>query len=203
MKKYEVEVYIASTGQAHDIDYVPSVLRKELVRIKDKRLRLQKQCLYNLIFSVFYNRFGKRLNDKSITKDKSGKPLIKGYYISCTHSKDLICVAVSENTNIGVDIEAMITKITLEKLHSKICHRNEAKFDLNLINVFYLWTRKEAIYKMISATSKLVPKKIDTTKYLTLSTIVDYGRYTYALSVAAKKNTCIHINILDTKIKIK
>ena len=200
--KSEIEVYVASTGQALDIDYVPDVLKNDLKKVKDKKMQLQKRCLYNLIYFVFY-RQGIKLNKKSITKDKSGKPLIKGWNLSCSHSKNLIVVAISKKVNIGIDIEAMQTRVSFERLKEKTYHKNEEKYHLNLLNLFYLWTRKEAIYKMKSDIGKFIPAKIDTTKFLTMSTTLEYKRIQYALSVAAEKNEHVHINMLDKEIKMK
>ena len=193
--KSEIEVYVASTGQALDIDYVPDVLKNDLKKVKDKKMQRQKRGIDNLIYFVFY-RQGIKLNKKSITKDKSGKPLIKGWNLSCSHSKNLIVVAISKKVNIGIDIEAMQTRVSFERLKEKTYH-------LNLLNLFYLWTRKEAIYKMKSDIGKFIPAKIDTTKFLTMSTTLEYKRIQYALSVAAEKNEHVHINMLDKEIKMK
>ena len=200
--KSEIEVYVASTGQALDIDYVPDVLKNDLKKVQDKKMKLQKQCLYNLIYFVFY-RQGIKLNRKSITKDKSGKPLVKGWNLSCSHSKDLVAVAISKKTKIGVDLEAMQTKISFERLKERTYHKNEEKYNLNLLNLFYLWTRKEAIYKMNSDLCKFIPSKIDSTKYLTMSATLQFKKIQYALSVAAKTNEHVHINMLDKDIKLK
>ena len=202
-KKSEIEVYVASIGQAPNINYVPDVLKSDLKKVKDKKIRLQKQALYNLIYYVFTQRLNIKLNKKSITKDHSGKPLIKNWHVSCSHSKDLICVAVSKKVNIGIDIEAMQTRISFERLKERTYHKNENKYHLNLLNLFYLWTRKEAIYKMNSKIGKFIPAKIDTTKYLTMSATLEYKKVQYALSVAAKVNEHVHINMLDKEIKFK
>ena len=158
--------------------------------------------MYNLIY-VLFREAGIKLNKSSIKKDKSGKPLIKGWNISCSHSKDLITVAISKNAKIGVDIEVMQIKVSFEQLKEKIYHKNEAHFHLNLINLFYLWTRKEAIFKMGSKIAKFIPTKIDTTKYLTTSAILEHKKINYVLSVACDKNQQVHINMLDKDIKLK
>ena len=202
-KKPKIEVFVANTSQAHDIDYVPTVLKKELATIKNKDKQLQKKCMYNLIYFAFF-RMGIKLRANSITKDKSGKPMMKGWYLSCSHSKDLIAVAVSKKVNIGVDIEAMRLEVPFESFKKKIFHANESrKVHINLINLIYLWTRKEAIFKMNSRIGKFIPKNIDTTKYLTLSTTLEYKRTKYALSVAASDNEHVHINMLDKAITMK
>ena len=202
-KKPKIEVFVANTSQAHDIDYVPTVLKKELLTIKNEEKKLQKRCMYNLIYFAFF-RMGIKLRVNSITKDKSGKPMMKGWFLSCSHSKDLITVAVSKNVNIGVDIEAMHLDVPFESFKKKIFHPNESrKVNVNLINVIYLWTRKEAIFKMTSKTGKFIPKNIDTAQFLTLSTTLEYKRTRYALSVAAEDNEHVHINMLDKAIKMK
>ena len=136
-KKSQIEVYIANTSQAPDIDYVPTILKDELKNVKDRKVKLQKQSIYNLIYFVFYHQ-GIKLNKDSIKKDKSGKPLIKGWNVSCSHSKDLVAVAISKKANVGVDIEVMQTKVSFEQLKDKIYHKNETHLHLNLINLFYL-----------------------------------------------------------------
>ena len=56
---------------------------------------------------------------------------------------------------------------------------------------------------MKSDIGKFIPAKIDTTKFLTMSTTLEYKRIQYALSVAAEKNEHVHINMLDKEIKMK
>ena len=77
-KKSQIEVYIANTSQAPGIKYGPTILKDELKNVKDRKVKLQKQAMYNLIYFVLFREAGIKLNKSSIKKDKSGKPLIKG-----------------------------------------------------------------------------------------------------------------------------
>ena len=76
-KKSQIEVYVANTSQAPDINYVPTILEQELKNVTNEGVKVQQRALSTLIYFVFY-RQGIKLNKASIKKDKSGKPLIKG-----------------------------------------------------------------------------------------------------------------------------
>jgi phosphopantetheinyl transferase len=96
----------------------------------------------------------KMLNDPEYIDckvDEHGKPYLANfpYHISLSHSFDYAAVMVSEDKEVGIDIEQVRTKI--ERIASKFMNDEELGFieNSNRIDHLYIcWCAKEAIYKL-------------------------------------------------------
>ncbi len=83
--------------------------------------------------------------------DEHGKPYLENfpYSISLSHSFDYAAVMVSEDKDVGIDIELISTKI--ERIEGKFMKPEELAFisPLNRTEHLYIcWCTKEAIYKL-------------------------------------------------------
>jgi len=106
----------------------------------------------------------------SINYNNDGKPqLSNGKNISISHSGNLIGIIVSDNKNIGIDIEKISNKL------DKIKHKYLNEFELDLVNksqnkietLTMFWCAKEAMYKLYSKKNlifdeQLLIKSVDT-----------------------------------------
>lgn len=94
----------------------------------------------------------KSIEEITIIRDKKGKPYLKDipFYISISHSDDLVAVAISKN-QIGIDIEKLKDRDL--KICRKVCTQKEILLMENSSNPtkeFYkIWTAKEAYFKKV------------------------------------------------------
>jgi phosphopantetheinyl transferase len=101
-----------------------------------------------------------------ILKSKTGKPSlhVKGVkdplFLSYSHSKKSVFLAISKETNIGVDVEE-IQRLKSHRAFSKWLHQDEfiylEKKDFKALTA--IWTRKEALAKINGAGYKMSFKK--------------------------------------------
>ena len=73
-----------------------------------------------------------------------------------SHSKDMLCIAVTKNTEVGIDVEFRDNKRSIQSLYSMVLTKQEQEYinSLNSVSVkldfFYsVWTLKEAIVKAL------------------------------------------------------
>lgn len=89
-------------------------------------------------------------NDIEITKDETGKPIAKNakHHISLSHSKTLAAAIVSEQHQVGIDIETIHPRI--ERIAHKFLTEEELEaITTNKIETLLLyWSAKEALYKL-------------------------------------------------------
>jgi len=109
-------------------------------------------------------------DDISINYNNDGKPqLSNGKNISISHSGKLIGIIVSDNKEIGLDIERISNKL------DKIKHKYLNEFELDLVKksnnyietLTTFWCAKEAMYKLYSKKNlifdeQLLIKSVDT-----------------------------------------
>ncbi|MDR1878312.1 MAG: 4'-phosphopantetheinyl transferase superfamily protein [Bacteroidales bacterium] len=112
----------------------------------------------------------------------SGRPILlePNAYISISHSKDFVAVAVSETRTVGVDIERIRKNIA--RLQSRFLLSEEAAIidSSDLLALHLYWGAKEAMYKMYSEYRPLF------TQHLSLSE-VNYMEQT-AVGIFSKDN---------------
>ncbi len=86
---------------------------------------------------------------KNIEYTRVGAPYIKGEgYISISHSKSLVGIAVSQNYKIGLDLET--PRDTILEVAPKFLSKIEAQqFDItDKAEITKVWSCKEALYKL-------------------------------------------------------
>jgi phosphopantetheinyl transferase len=85
-------------------------------------------------------------NEIEITYSETGQPQIKGHYISFSHTKNTVAVALAD-IPVGIDIEELSPRIL--RLYSRFMSEEEmSACDLNnLQDLYYYWCAKEAMYK--------------------------------------------------------
>ncbi len=131
---------------------------ERFMRDADKQRTLAGEYLVKKILS---DVSGKAVSEIVISTEQSGKPKADGmpFYISISHSENMVAAAVSEKP-IGIDIEK-IRPVTFSLIH-RVCTVNELAYVLKnepmktgtqvedpyvLARFFEVWTAKEACFK--------------------------------------------------------
>jgi|GEM_PF-3629199 len=152
------------------------------IHLKEKRA--QKLDVFKLCRSLFKSM---RINDFEsyrLFKNEKGKPVLKSlyksnqkYFISITHSKAHVAVALSKEFDIGIDIESS-DRFLNHKAYKKWLHTNELDKlkDLSAEDITVLWTKKESLTKATGLGYDLVFKNLDLSKCKDLAV---FGSDTY------------------------
>jgi 4'-phosphopantetheinyl transferase len=85
----------------------------------------------------------------------NGKPFIEGnkLFFNLSHTKELCAIAITDNREVGVDIETIKDNTDYEDISEYFCSKDEQqqiKESINPLEKFFLfWTRKESLLKAI------------------------------------------------------
>jgi 4'-phosphopantetheinyl transferase len=118
---------------------------------EEDRLRFAGGRIFTKLAAAAYLR--KKAVDISIYAEKNAKPIIKdakGLSYNISHSGNMILLAFSADTDIGIDIEKIDTDIDAVQL-STVLHPHEKEAVVKYgVNEFYkIWTNKEAYVKAV------------------------------------------------------
>ncbi|MBO5212278.1 MAG: lecithin retinol acyltransferase family protein [Clostridia bacterium] len=191
-----VDVYIASVDRFKSNKILPKYAKTELKAVKNESLAEQKRAVYGLLQYAVKNSFGKDVNIKSMSKDERGKPHMQDYSFSVSHTRELVCVAVSKS-NIGADLEEIKEHSATSPLKTHILSESEKDKEYTKEELLELWTKKESIYKFDDGIKSYIPKEIDTNLYQTKSVKIDFEKKQYSLSVTAVSVMNVNILTLD------
>lgn len=81
-----------------------------------------------------------------ITHNKAGKPMLKGYHISISHTQGFAALILSKTKTVAVDIEYFSDRV--KRIASKFLRKDERANDLDSLLVH--WCGKETVYKLFS-----------------------------------------------------
>lgn len=89
------------------------------------------------------------LGDKvgEITHDEAGKPQLRGFHISISHTRGFAALIVSKKSEVAVDIEYYSDRV--KRIASKFLRKDEKADDVDSLLVH--WCAKETVYKLFSA----------------------------------------------------
>ena len=117
---------------------------KNLLKLKKSNI-LREQFLATRKILALEN------SDYKITYDINGKPLLNSIYnISISHSHEIAAIAISDNSNIGLDVQLKESKIF--NIQNKFLNKSEKSNigdDPTVDILTMVWTSKESIYKAI------------------------------------------------------
>ena len=191
-----IDVYVASVERFKDFKKMPKYAKNELKFVKNPTLAAQKKASYGLLDYAFSASFKVSPDFKSMYKDERGKPRLKEKFFSVSHTNGLVCVAIS-GVNVGVDVEEIKEHVSLDKTRSHIAFDGEAASTIE--EMIALWTKKEAIFKLDDAIPSYNPSKIDTSKYQSKTSFLEYDGKKYALTLASSIVTNVNVILLDGK----
>jgi len=124
---------------------------KELNNDDKNLLKLKKSNILREQFLATRKILALENSDYKITYDINGKPLLNSIYnISISHSHEIAAIAISDNSNIGLDVQLKESKIF--NLQNKFLNKSEKSNigdDPTVDILTMVWTSKESIYKAI------------------------------------------------------
>lgn len=90
--------------------------------------------------------------EKEIIYTNEGKPRLadQSYYISISHTKGYVAIALNKDHDIGIDIESISPRV--QKIRSRFLSKTEEKQinkESELIHLLLHWSAKEALYKIL------------------------------------------------------
>jgi 4'-phosphopantetheinyl transferase EntD len=124
---------------------------KELNNDDKNLLKLKKSNILREQFLATRKILALENSDYKITYDINGKPLLNSIYnISISHSHEIAAIAISDNSNIGLDVQLKESKIF--NIQNKFLNKSEKSNigdDPTVDILTMVWTSKESIYKAI------------------------------------------------------
>ena len=124
---------------------------KELNNDDKNLLKLKKSNILREQFLATRKILALENTDYKITYDINGKPLLNSIYnISISHSHEIAAIAISDNSNIGLDVQLKESKIF--NIQNKFLNKSEKSNigdDPTVDILTMVWTSKESIYKAI------------------------------------------------------
>lgn len=190
-----IDVYVARAQDFKKVKKLPKFLMSEIKSIKDNTAAEEKRAAYALLLRAAEEIYGKRPDLKAFYREASGKAVYPDFCFSLTHKAGLVAVAVSK-VDVGVDIEEILPDT--EALKSTVTDAEAAKS----LPLRLLWTKKEAIYKLLDPKSPFVPGEIDTEQHATLSKLVSLESRDFFLSVSSKVLTNTRFTLLSDGLSL-
>ena len=189
-----VHVYVAKFPFPVDDEKIyPPARAKEIESCSNPSVRRQKYFVWKLLENALMRSFGLKIGNIDFTRTDSGKWECSECCFSLSHSGDFVAVALSRKP-VGVDIEkrdearftaALAEKITTASESDKI-NRLENSAQSRALNA--LWTKKEAIFKLLGDKA-FQPDKIETSEYGLLTKTVKCEEEQYLITVASEDAT--------------
>jgi 4'-phosphopantetheinyl transferase EntD len=141
---------------------------KELNNDDKNLLKLKKSNILREQFLATRKILALENSDYKITYDINGKPLLNSIYnISISHSHEIAAIAISDNSNIGLDVQLKESKIF--NIQNKFLNKSEKSNigdDPTVDILTMVWTSKESIYKAIGLKGISFSKNIEIDKVI-------------------------------------
>ncbi len=147
-----LDVYYSNIPKTLELERLSNLQRQsEIDRCSNISVKRQKYFAWRLLEYALQNSFGIALENTDIHKAENGQLVLKDRYVSLSHSKDAVAVAVSSRP-VGVDIE-LIAPFKHMGLERKLLTENEMlrfeKLEQGQQQEYLLkkWTAKESEFK--------------------------------------------------------
>ncbi|MBN1819076.1 MAG: 4'-phosphopantetheinyl transferase superfamily protein [Prolixibacteraceae bacterium] len=157
-QKNKVQVfYFRQHNHYNSVDSLYLLLSEEEKK-RAKAFRFENDKLnyitcHGILRKILSKETGKKPENLSFLNDKNNKPYLNRYniFFNISHTKEMCAIAISEENELGIDIE----KIKENKYYKDIAEKHFTIEELAFLSVsenplkdFYLiWTRKEAFLK--------------------------------------------------------
>lgn len=181
------DLYIAElpTGEIGKVEC--PVRGAQIDSAKNERVKRERYFAWRLLEHAVWHSKGKSLQEIELSLSPSGKWESPHLFLSITHSKDLVAVALS-NAPVGIDLEP-IGSPRPERFAERVLteeemaeYRSTEECD-RLALIYRKWTEKESLFKKEGGTA-FIPKEIDTTAGGVISYELEMNDDIYFLSVA-------------------
>ncbi len=151
-EKNKVFVYVAPIPKNLKFEEVyPSERQREIESVSNQEVKKEKYFVWKLLLFAIQKKFDADLESIVFTKNESGKWACDRCEFSLSHSKGVVCVAIS-SFPVGVDVERV--EKPKRDISGKILSEEELEefksLDKNEKDKFLIsrWTNKESIFKM-------------------------------------------------------
>ena len=142
MKK--VNLYILDTNK-YSVDELISTFNYEKEKVKNfLKIKSELKIKEKIGSFILKEKFVK---DYKI--EKNGKPISSLIYFNISHSNGIVVIALSNDSNIGVDLE-LIRPINKDII-KRISNEEEIEYIIDDESFFKIWTSKESYLKMSGA----------------------------------------------------
>ena len=191
------DVYIARLPQDAPIGELACKARAEEIRaLSNEAAKREKYFAFRLLYHAFLQSFGIKEADVPFRKESCGTWSAGKYFLSISHSKNALAVAVS-CAPVGVDIERVSAPRAEEMARRFLTERELALFEAAEQSKreevwIKLWTAKEAAFKA-KHKPHFVPNETDSTLENVHTETLSLGGELYAWSVAAEKGAKVRI----------
>ena len=184
------KIYVYYSGipdRAAERELYPDERMKEIRECKNERVRREKHRVWELLEYAVKDALSLDFNNLQFTKTESGKWACDSFEFSLSHSDGAVAVAISDAA-VGVDIEEV--RVIDSRLAAKVLTDSELEFYYGLCDAeregFLLdsWCKKEAIFKHLGD-SVLLPKRIESSNYHTVTLRVDIEGREHVIAVAS------------------
>jgi phosphopantetheine--protein transferase-like protein len=199
LKKNTIFVFVEKIENLQNKQVLTSKILNKINLISNDDVKKQEIAKFNLLDKIYKLLFqNKVLNLDEISLSVNGKPCVKDFCFSISHSNELITIGVSTD-EIGIDIQE-IKKI---KNKTRLLHRILTQTELTYLpklksdkQFFSLWTKKESLYKMLDNSPFFNPENIETTKFFTKTKLLKTSKNSYYLTVASNNKKHLKYNVL-------
>lgn len=135
------------------MSFLPAWRKEQMLKFKHNRGKIECATAYLLLYALLHLETGRSNIDFSFVYNEHGKPYFDchlDYYFSISHCKSTVAVALSDD-EIGIDVEEKSRY--KESLARYVCNDEELKeisgSDDESATFIKLWTRKEAVFKLL------------------------------------------------------
>ncbi len=201
----KVTIYIADSSYLNEEDvqslkYLTETDFEELAKYRNLKAKKEKAVSFYL----------KRKYIRDYHLNNYGKPLSEAFFFNVSHSKGLIALAISNNREIGLDLEQI--REPKHGLISYACSEDEQKYVKDGKTFFEVWTAKESLVKAsgrgIDRSAKTIPalplcgykKYLDEDYY---SVNLEFGNYVFSVTLKGKDGFSIENLINENLEKVK
>ncbi len=139
-----------------NLSILPRDVINHIEKITNIKQKQQTIHAWKLLSELVEETFNKNINEFSFKYNLNGKPEFDSFYVSISHSIDIVCVAISDYL-IGIDVEKIRNLNNIETLKFKLLNN----YNVNDEKFFEYFTKKEAKVKAFGLKLGMPRKDLD------------------------------------------
>lgn len=142
----------------------PKERAQEVASVTNEQVKKSKYWAWKTLEYALFKTFGWQIRDLEFSKTQTGKWVCEQCFLSISHTKDFVAVAVS-NQQTGIDVEErsnFFKKTADPKVFARLAKKITSETDeqpKEPMDLLKLWTRKECAFKVVGE-GAFVPSKI-------------------------------------------
>ena len=184
---HSIHIYIATISQFSnkEIKHLNNAYMQITSSNNCNKLIKQKCASLNLLYYICNElKLDKDIKNYYITSNN--KPKNKHFNFSISHSDELIAIAISENINVGIDIQKIKKINNLDKFLNKIINTNESiSSKENNNDIINLFSRKESSFKLLNL-KHFNPTTINTNDFFHTTKTIKFNNKEFILNLSTE-----------------